>query len=389
MIRLSAPVVPVLAVVLLSLAACSGPGSSVRRPAPESLTATERLEALLDAGRHDEVVAAVERELATTREPLDRARLEALRARALVGDGRARSAVLSFARALRFLPEGEDGLRREIEAGWGDAELKLGHGTEAAGHYEAALAAGRLTTRQRDDLCYAGYVALREAGAAGASAWRARISRFSESRLAAVEARLLPPKPKAAEPVLAATGKLIPDDPRVLLPGIHRRVDWGAAAIRGDYHPMTPITRITVHHTALPFSETGSGPVAAELRQLQANHQQKWADLGYHFVIDPGGGIWEGRALQWQGAHEGVGLNQGSIGICLMGNFDTQSVPGAQLAALSELLGACCDRFALTRSDIRTHREVRPDPTDCPGERLQAWMDDYRRSSGPGSLARQ
>jgi N-acetyl-anhydromuramyl-L-alanine amidase AmpD len=152
---------------------------------------------------------------------------------------------------------------------------------------------------------------------------------------------------------------------------------------------MTPITRITVHHTAIEFGQTAPGVVAAEMRQLQSSHQAKWADLGYHFLIDQGGGIWEGRQLKWQGAHEGVGLNQGSIGICLMGNFDRESVPKAQLAALADLLGACCGRFALRRSDIKTHREVRQEPTDCPGQRLQAWLDSYRRSTDVVSLARQ
>jgi len=198
------------------------------------------------------------------------------------------------------------------------------------------------------------------------------------------------PKPAApaARPV-AAPGGGIPSDPRELLPSIHTRSEWGAASIRGDYDPMLPITRVCVHHSALQSSVRGGSEVASELRKLQASHQQKWADLGYHFVIDVGGGIWEGRNLRWQGAHEGAGLNQGSIGICLLGDFEDGTPPAAQLGALKSLLDAMRSRWSLTAADIKTHREVRPEPTACPGARLQSWVDDYRRALASGSLARQ
>ena len=72
-----------------------------------------------------------------------------------------------------------------------------------------------------------------------------------------------------------------------------------------------------------------------------------------------------------------------------MGNFDDQPVPLAQQAALSQLLDALCRQYALTANDIRTHREVRPDPTNCPGRALQAVVDRYRRNFAAASLARQ
>jgi len=84
-----------------------------------------------------------------------------------------------------------------------------------------------------------------------------------------------------------------------------------------------------------------------------------------------------------------VGLNQGSIGICLLGNFDDGPPPAAQLGALKTLLDAMRTRWSLTAADIKTHREVRPEPTACPGASLQGWVDDYRRALASGSLARQ
>jgi hypothetical protein len=46
-------------------------------------------------------------------------------------------------------------------------------------------------------------------------------------------------------------------------------------------------------------------------------------------------------------------------------------------------------RWTLTAADIKTHKEVRPEPTACPGSRLQGWVDDYRRALASGSFARQ
>lgn len=388
------------ALLLAALAGCTAPGAprgGAARPAdPVSAALLGELDALAAAGRHDEVVARAERALDDVRDPAQRARLELRRGRSLQVDGRLRSAALAFQRAWDALPSETDGLAREVLQAWGDAECALGRWRDAGTHYARALETAGLTTRQREDLLYAAHVAAREAGdASGAARWKAKLRPFSASRLASVEARLLP-APRETAPPAALAGPsapspgLIPDDPTLLLPGIHRRAEWNAAALRANVDPMQPVRRITVHHTAMPSGATWPKAVGSEIREIQSAHQGKgWADIGYHFLIDAGGGIWEGRPLRWQGAHEGAGLNQGAIGVCLLGNFDEQPLPGAQRDALARLLDGLSRHFRLDGGDIKTHGEVRRDPTNCPGRALQDFVDAYRRSAGAASIARQ
>jgi hypothetical protein len=388
----------VLVLCLALLAGCAGPSSSPRASTDAVPTASsvvlKRLESLVGSGRHDEVLQLVDEELPNTRGRVTRARLELYRGRALAGTGRAQSGMLAFQRALGELREPGSALAREIHRAWGDAAMRSARYGGAAEQYELALQGAPAGRSAREPLYYAIHLALREDGDPAAEAWKQKILIFSRSELARAEERLLgrKPPPAAAAQVATVTAPSggIPADPRELLAAIHPRSDWGAAAIRGKYDAMTPITRVTVHHSALDTSSAGSeAAVASELRQLQSNHQQKWADIGYHFLIDRSGGIWEGRNLQWQGAHEGSGLNQGAIGVCLLGNFELGPPTASQLSSLKQLLDSCRQRWGLSAADIKTHKEVRPQPTECPGWALQGWVDDYRRSLSLTSLARQ
>ncbi len=386
----------IAALLIVAMGGCSAPSSSRSSASTPSSKTVAAMEKLLGSGRHAEVIDGVEARLPETRDPVQRAQLETLRARALLADGRARSALLSFQRAERELTRPDADVLRQILQGEGDAEMALSHWRVAIQNYSKALKIDGLSTRQRDDLAYSAYIAAYQAGDSSVSTWRSRVRLFSADRVATLEKRLLrlpeppPPAPLLVVAPVVAPGQ-IPSDPQVLLKEIHRRGEWGARPITGSFDPMKPITRITVHHSAEVTNAESNAAVGSDLRNMQASHQtgNKWADLGYHFVIDPSGGIWEGRALKWQGAHEGAGLNQGAIGICLMGNFETQPLPSAQTAGLARLLDVLCKHFRVDAAHIKTHREVRQEPTDCPGAPLQRWVDDYRRAHSSAAVARK
>lgn len=384
---------PALLPILLLLAGCVAPASNEVAVAPAKTATVAGIEALLKADRPDEALALIGKELGRARKPETRAELRWLEGRALSANGRHRSAALAFGRALDEAPSRHGELAWRIYRDWAAAEMASGRYSSAAKRFGDALDLELGTVRDQDDLAMSAYIAARAArDDAAAATWRKRIRRPNDLRLAMLERKLLPPSavPSAAAVPVATSAALpggIPADPRDLLPEIHVRSEWGAAPIKGKYDAMTPIARLTVHHTALPTLALTPARAAVEIRGIQSSHQEKWADLGYHFMIDPMGGIWEGRALRWQGAHEGAGLNQGAIGICLLGDFDKGPVPAPQLASLKRLLDSCRARFGLSTSAVRTHKEVRPDPTECPGAALQTWVNTYRASAG--SLARQ
>ncbi|MBG80616.1 MAG: hypothetical protein CMJ39_07920, partial [Phycisphaerae bacterium] len=107
---------------------------------------------------------------------------------------------------------------------------------------------------------------------------------------------------------------------------------------------------------------------------------QRFGDIGYHYAIDPAGRVWGCRPLTYQGAHVG-GQNQGNLGIVVLGNFDKQSLNRAQQAAIMSFIAGESRRYAVSSSRIHTHQEMAP--TACPGQVLQRYMVDIRRS---GSL---
>jgi hypothetical protein len=176
------------------------------------------------------------------------------------------------------------------------------------------------------------------------------------------------------------------------------RKDWRARPARRDREePMTEITRITVHHSGDHYVDTGRPEAAATIFDMQGVHQQRdWADIGYHFVIDPAGRVWRGREITFQGAHAGnPALNRGNIGICLLGNFDEQQVPRKQREALIELIDRLRAQYHVSADNVYTHSEMRKSgnltATACPGHNLQSIVEAYRGgvalSSVPSSAA--
>ncbi len=195
----------------------------------------------------------------------------------------------------------------------------------------------------------------------------------------------LPPAPKP--PV--AVAPVVPFRPSVRPPfEILPRLDWCRSnPIVNRLVPMGHITRITVHHEGMDAAEECSlSEVKQELRTIQRGHEQRMraGDIGYHYIIDYNGRVWEGRDLCWQGAHAGNNsANKGNIGVVLLGNFEVQHPSEAQLAQLRTLLDYLMSKYDIPPSKVYTHREIKRlyglDGTDCPGRYLQSEVNSMRR----------
>ena len=166
------------------------------------------------------------------------------------------------------------------------------------------------------------------------------------------------------------------------------RSDWRARAMgnRGRPGPLGRVKRITIHHTATPGTVgTGWAENAQRMRSIQSTHQRDrgWADIGYHYVIDAAGRIWEGRELRYQGAHAGNSrANAGNIGIALMGDFGHRDPPAMQLAALEKLTVHLASRHGVRPERITGHNDVakefRAGGTECPGRHLSRRLPGLR-----------
>lgn len=138
----------------------------------------------------------------------------------------------------------------------------------------------------------------------------------------------------AAAPAHAAPGR----------PSIVTRAQWGANEAWRDGSPRyaSRVRFGVVHHTAGSNGYTRS-QAPAVVRGIYKFHTwtRGWSDIGYQFLVDKFGTIYEGRhggvTKAVIGAHAG-GFNTGSFGVSLIGNYTSARPTSAQQAALAQLL---------------------------------------------------
>ncbi len=150
------------------------------------------------------------------------------------------------------------------------------------------------------------------------------------------------------------------------------------------------ISKIIIHHTAT--TKNLDNPVQA-IKDIYYWHaiSRGWGDIGYNYIIDPHGNIYEGRAGgdMVVGAHAGT-ANIGSIGVAVLGNYDTTEVPDAVIKAISTFVRAKSQQLNIdpagnsmfrgeNSANVLGHRNVAA--TSCPGAKLYAKLPEIRLTS--------
>ena len=132
-------------------------------------------------------------------------------------------------------------------------------------------------------------------------------------------------------------------------PAIVTRAAWGAdESLRTCNADLAPTTlAAAVHHTA---STNAYNPedVPGLLRGFLAYHTRPeaaggrgWCDIGYNFLVDKFGRVFEGRAGSITKAVVGVhtgGFNSRTIGVAAIGDYSAAAPPGALLESLSQVI---------------------------------------------------
>jgi hypothetical protein len=187
-------------------------------------------------------------------------------------------------------------------------------------------------------------------------------------------------------------------------PAIITRAQWGAneAIRRGAPRYADAVHLAIVHHTAGSNAYSASQS-AAIVRAIELYHVKGngWNDIGYNFLVDKYGQIFEGRyggmTRPVIGAHA-MGFNLGSVGIAVIGDYQAATLTPAARAALVSLLAWRLDLAhvdplsrvvrvstgnpkyaagrAVTLNAISGHRDTYP--TSCPGSNLYAQLPSVR-----------
>ncbi|MEU9267140.1 peptidoglycan recognition family protein [Streptomyces sp. NPDC048251] len=164
---------------------------------------------------------------------------------------------------------------------------------------------------------------------------------------------------------------------------------------------------LTVHHTDTPNDDPDP---AATVRAVYEYHAitNDWGDIGYHFLIDEAGRIYEGRysgddSIPAHDADGNVvtafhtgGYNSGNLGIALLGTLVDQGPTDAARGSLTRLVAALTRFHGLDPqakvtytnpvngvqkgvSTVGGHRDWMA--TECPGATMYALLDDVRAAA--------
>ncbi len=217
--------------------------------------------------------------------------------------------------------------------------------------------------------------------AAGCSAGRGRIAAVPAPQWPGRRTvKQYPSVPPHQSPTIAAPiPQPLPQQHAAALQVVPRSAWSRRTPVFSRINPMGSIGRMTVHHEGWEVVNfTDANTTVERLRKIENYHIEslKWGDVGYHFIIDRSGRVWEGRPLQYQGAHV-KNNNEHNIGVMVLGNFDQQYPSAAQTASLRGTLSSLRQSYRIPFDRIYTHQEI--NPTKCPGTQLQQQMVSLRR----------
>jgi hypothetical protein len=195
-------------------------------------------------------------------------------------------------------------------------------------------------------------------------------------------------------------------------PAIVTRAQWGAneEIVRAKPVYARSLKLAVVHHTVTPNTYTRA-QAAAIVRGIEFFHVRGngWNDIGYNFLVDRFGTVYEGRGggidRNVVGAHA-AGFNTGTVGVSMLGTFQRVAPSRALQDALVKLLAWRLDvahvdplstvvytsggnpKFRrgklVTLRVVSGHRDT--GPTECPGGDAYRLLPSLARRIGATGL---
>lgn len=178
-----------------------------------------------------------------------------------------------------------------------------------------------------------------------------------------------------------------------VIPEYVDRIGWGSPDGLDPSCPniaYVPVTHMIVHHTVNSNSITNWQAAVFSIWNFHVN-TNNWCDLGYNWLIDPDGVLYEGRGGgdNVRGAHF-CGKNGGTMGIAMLGTFTGVAPTEAALTTLKELLAwkSCKSNINPLSNSLHTssnlvlahisgHRDGCS--TLCPGDSLYSKLGGIRQ----------
>jgi len=206
-------------------------------------------------------------------------------------------------------------------------------------------------------------------------------------------------------------------------PAMVAREAWGAAQCPPREAPSYGEVKLGLVHHTVSTNDYAPSEGAAIVLAICRYHRNSngWSDIGYNFLVDRYGTIYEGRAGGIDRAVIGAqaqGFNAVSTGVAALGTYTSAPPPGAQVSAIADVLawklpahgapttgevvatsaGGSQNRYPagrqVTFQRISGHRDA--GKTTCPGDAMVANFEALRSMAaarqqplaGPGTATR-
>jgi hypothetical protein len=224
-----------------------------------------------------------------------------------------------------------------------------------------------------------------------------------------------PPTAGAAGARTAQSAQPASGSGTVMRPTIITRAQWGADESMRPCtpDPLTGYQAAVVHHTVDSNTYTAE-QAASVIRGIYAYHTTSlaWCDIGYQFLVDRFGRIYEGRLGGLDGFVLGAqagGFNSTTVGVSVMGDFTTIPFPPAVVTAVSDVIAWQADRAGfdpsmpvvltsggstlypagtvITVPRVMGHRDL--SATECPGDLAYPQVPAIRSQAAASWLAGQ
>ncbi|MBC7289020.1 MAG: N-acetylmuramoyl-L-alanine amidase [Armatimonadetes bacterium] len=139
-----------------------------------------------------------------------------------------------------------------------------------------------------------------------------------------------------------------------------------------------PVQLVILHHTWQPTAADYAGEKTWQAIRRYHIETRGWREIGYHLGIAPDGTVWRLRPLTMTGAHclgryQGHRVNDVSIGLAMIGNFDVED-PELCLPLACQVMAIVCRVFGFGPGQIYFHRNFQD--KSCPG--LKVHRGDVR-----------
>ncbi|RIQ28196.1 hypothetical protein DY240_09160 [Jiangella rhizosphaerae] len=175
-------------------------------------------------------------------------------------------------------------------------------------------------------------------------------------------------------------------------PTIRSRAQWGAdETLRAEPPEFGVVHGAFVHHT-VSANAYAAEDVPAMIRSIYSFHVRSrgWNDIGYNFIVDRFGRLWEGRyggvTRAVVGAHT-QGYNDDAFAVSALGTYQDTPPSNALLRATSSLIGWKFDVHGVNPlraadydgerwTPIAGHRDAAA--TACPGDELYSRLSLIR-----------